>query len=735
MFVTMRNFLLFLLLLFCTVPQYCSAQDNYLLAPAYNTIRIGLLRTDNNVYQPIRNNLDLYLKGRLGEIGQTNHWKYEFTDVDPDEALEKLNGGELDFVFPEIPETFEDDNYLFSERGLGFSILSLYARRDDYSNSIYSAVVMDTKTLGYISNEWSDPLVDFYLKQNRWKTRVVKYSDGRKMMEDLKVGILDLIIADGTRQNDPFVKVIDRVNLLEDSIMTSKNNGLLIEALNTAIFSSEINMPDFESWLKAEYLEPVLRDICRFNEEELRFIKTSKPLKVVFPKEMKPLVFLDQDGQIDGLYPQIIGLLGEYSGLKFEMLLCDSYEEARAMLNDGRANLVFDLMTNANFGEDRIYRTSLAHKEIFVAVAKRGQAVPSHPKVAVFELFSGMDDFIRYRKRDWKITTYPTIKQCLEAVSAGEADFAALPKVMIYNSSVLTFYPNLDEIQGQVAYVPLSLSIYHEQAKIIRNIIDVASVKLDDKYIIQKSIAFSKPDINFAFLLSKYAIPVIAIVTIILMMTGFIVIFMIRNSIHKRQSCILKQKNTELETALKTAERLRISRDSYRVRVETDGLTGLFNKVALETYARERDNLRSSYAETHDDAIIMIDVDHFKEINDTYGHKKGDELLVAVAKILLMVFRNTDRVGRFGGDEFVILMQDVQDNTPYDRIIGEIRQRIRGVLRDSGVENLTLSIGIALSHKDGRDYDEVFAAADKALYEVKVQGRDGYCIAGGPVIH
>lgn len=723
------------LLLWCFyIPQSLCVQSNSSEDTRYTRIKVGILRTGNAVSFSDHYNLDMYFKDRLKEIGQTNHWRYDFIDVSPDEALTKLNQGELDFVFPEIPETFEDDNYLFSERGVGFSLLSLYCREDDTSNNIYSSLIMNTKTLGYFSNEWMDPLVDYYLKKNNWTLNVVKYNDSRQMMRDLKNGVIDLVIADGTRQDETWVKVIDRINVLEDSIMTSKNNKPLIDALNSAVFTTEVNTPDFESWLRSEYIEPLLRDISRYNEAELQFIKVSKPLKVVFAKEMKPLIFVDKDNEITGVYAEIIRLLREESGMKFDILMADSSAQVSEMLNDGRANIIFSIKHDLNDEDNGGYISNIIHKELFVAVAKRGRAVTGYPKVAVFDLFSGISEFLGHKRYEWTIRPYDSIRECLDKVRSGDVDFAVLPKSMIYSSSVLTLYPDLDEIQGQVAFIPLCMSIYHDNAKIIKNIIDVASLKLDEKIIIQKNIEKIKPEVNLAFLLSKYAVFVIALVMIILTMIGFTVVFMIRNSIHKRQNHILQVKNTELEQALRTAERLRISRDSYRTKAQTDGLTGLYNKIAIETFGRERDSLNAN-AENHKDALIMIDVDHFKEINDTYGHKKGDELLKAVAAILSKVFRNTDKVGRFGGDEFVILMEDVQDNTPFDRIVNEIRSEIRGILRQSGVENLTLSVGIALSPKDGRDYDEVFASADKALYEVKVQGRDGYCIAGGKVIH
>ncbi|MET0237374.1 MAG: diguanylate cyclase [Kibdelosporangium sp.] len=128
--------------------------------------------------------------------------------------------------------------------------------------------------------------------------------------------------------------------------------------------------------------------------------------------------------------------------------------------------------------------------------------------------------------------------------------------------------------------------------------------------------------------------------------------------------------------------------------------------------------------------VLLLDLDWFKRVNDTYGHLAGDEVLKQLAVTLRAEVRATDSVGRFGGEEFVVLLPD----TSIDQIVG-IAQRIRhrvekltvAAHNDSGqviIEGLSVSAGAAAFPFHGHDLDELLAAADKALYEAKSNGRN-----------
>lgn len=157
--------------------------------------------------------------------------------------------------------------------------------------------------------------------------------------------------------------------------------------------------------------------------------------------------------------------------------------------------------------------------------------------------------------------------------------------------------------------------------------------------------------------------------------------------------------------------------EELRYKVEHDALTGLYNRGAYEKLLEE-------HGREGDIALLWIDVDRFKGINDTYGHDIGDRVLQKVARLLSSGFRATDYACRTGGDEFAVIMSDIvpgQQQVVLDRI-GAVRQGLSDV--SDGLPPVTLSIGVAFS-RQRLEGENLFKMADKALYRVKEAGRNG----------
>ncbi len=133
-------------------------------------------------------------------------------------------------------------------------------------------------------------------------------------------------------------------------------------------------------------------------------------------------------------------------------------------------------------------------------------------------------------------------------------------------------------------------------------------------------------------------------------------------------------------------------------------------------------------------AVMVVDLDHFKEINDKYGHEVGDQVLRAVADRMLQVTRSCDTVARYGGDEFVVLMTDLAN--PADaEIVGERMLDIIGkpIVTTSGELSVSCSIGVSLCPIHGQNLDILLKAADQAMYGVKQDGREGIALIGNDV--
>ncbi len=165
--------------------------------------------------------------------------------------------------------------------------------------------------------------------------------------------------------------------------------------------------------------------------------------------------------------------------------------------------------------------------------------------------------------------------------------------------------------------------------------------------------------------------------------------------------------------------RQKLARESSR-----DPLTGLLNRRGLEKAVRRE--LHQHRSEGLDLTLIMLDVDHFKRFNDTYGHDAGDLVLTSLADLLSHHVRARDILCRYGGEEFMIVMP----NTRIDSVTGHLEQIRRQVpemqleYEGSRLEPVCISLGMAAWKQDAADWDELVRCADTALYAAKEQGRN-----------
>ncbi|MBO5030617.1 MAG: diguanylate cyclase [Lachnospiraceae bacterium] len=153
-----------------------------------------------------------------------------------------------------------------------------------------------------------------------------------------------------------------------------------------------------------------------------------------------------------------------------------------------------------------------------------------------------------------------------------------------------------------------------------------------------------------------------------------------------------------------------------------DKLTGLYNKTAFYTFVAE--TIRN---EEEAGALLFLDLDNFKSVNDLMGHLAGDEILINVAESMKRVFRNNDIIARFGGDEFVVYAQGIDEEVAVNKIQA-LRTEIARVKKECKAEKTGLSvcIGVSVYPSDADNVEELVQRADEAMYQIKQNGKDGY---------
>jgi two-component system cell cycle response regulator len=183
------------------------------------------------------------------------------------------------------------------------------------------------------------------------------------------------------------------------------------------------------------------------------------------------------------------------------------------------------------------------------------------------------------------------------------------------------------------------------------------------------------------------------------------------------------------ERILELEDRLVEARESMRFQATHDRLTSLWNRgVIVELLSRE---VHRSRREKNCTVVMLCDLDHFKKVNDTYGHAAGDDVLREVSRRLHSAVRSYDMVGRYGGEEFLVVLNKCDPASALARA-ENLREAVgsRPVKISGNPLTVTMSVGLALSSEfSGVDVDEIIHRADMALYAAKTAGRN--CVRKG----
>ncbi|MEG1268228.1 MAG: EAL domain-containing protein [Oscillospiraceae bacterium] len=159
--------------------------------------------------------------------------------------------------------------------------------------------------------------------------------------------------------------------------------------------------------------------------------------------------------------------------------------------------------------------------------------------------------------------------------------------------------------------------------------------------------------------------------------------------------------------------------NTMSAQIKTDLMTGLINRVSVEEMISRYLNRTSKTC-----AMLMIDIDNFKKINDSNGHNYGDKVICAVAKKLSSFFRKEDIVARMGGDELAVFVGDISNIEVLESKAHRVCESMSGMMIDGEHADITCSIGIAISSDQAQTFEALYKNADKALYSAKCNGRN-----------
>ena len=688
-------------LMFLTIfsPVNCYARNGK------KVIRVGFYTLDNYQECDENGNYSGYYVDYLREISQYTGWEYEFIHMNYSACLKSLNDRNIDLVCGVDYSSYRTSTLDFSARSALTTHYELYALKDNDAYYYNDYADFDGMSIGVLANCKQLDALDDYAHAHHFSFEKQYFENTAQLEKALEDNTVDAIYA--TSVSHPSEKkILASLPSFPLYFVTFKGNPIMEDLNNAQAVILDVN-PNFDHDLYTTYQRDIRNYRCEFTQDELDYLATAPEITVTCDPSNAPVEFYNETTQtVTGIAADILDLVSQYTGLHFRYIKSDSFSDALSKLQSHEIDMLTALAHDYSWSEQNHALLTTPYLKSSIVVVRNSKP-QSHARniVALPRSFNLTNSVLYNPEYDTEdVVYYDTIEECFQAVLSGSADCTYANN---YNASYMLSqvkYRNLSSTTLTAMTEDASFGLSDQCDPRLLSIINkglacISSEQLDS--IVLQNCSY-KEDPSFLTLVYAYpriSIPIILAVsmTLLSLLLGILLI-------HSR----------------KTKE--------IRVMSETDALTGLYNRRAAEdhiTRQMQEDGRNPDCVRP----LISIDLDKFKQVNDTYGHLEGDALLIAVADTIKTSVRNSDIVGRIGGDEFIVYLGNVTDKKDAEAVADKLCTAIRSLstLKPEWSE-ISASIGISFADRAEIEMEELYIAADKAMYSSKGNGRNQYQI-------
>lgn len=697
------------------------------------SVRIGYLCPDPSVSSNIE--VRHFYGQHLAELAKYLDWTYELVAVTPQDGLTRLRQGDIDLILPMEENPLRQDELSYTRHNFFLDTLALYTREGEKHFHARDLSNLDGASVGLYENRPVNHLFQKFCQENKLNMLVHTYKTQPEILRALYLGEIDLVVDSATNimGEESFLLAFD---LLPTKVAALKKNQHLLDELDAADTKLQQENPEYVQDIHDQFQAYMRPLTTTYTPEESTYIRRSTPLKVAFFDEAPPYVeYTTALDKVQGLYPDLFRLLSNTSGFSFEFSHYATYADAAEALQTGNADLIIDTYSaHVKDYSHFTYTSPLFFQEMtFIGPtsADFSKLTSESHRVALVtrKSPSGLVN-LQHELTGWSFCQYDDIYDCLEAVKRGDADYALIDTLHLQADRTLLMFPTLAIVPTSYMKIPVCIAINKDLPPILKTVLNKSILRISraqvDQLVRNRGLD-THPGFSLSYFFTHYPLQSGLSVGILLLLITTLIFSIHHNSQVQRQQVILTQKNDELEDTLKELWEAQKSRDAYKEKAETDSLTGVLNKSAMEAFAQKA-IARHTYGKKVTDAFIIADLDHFKEANDTHGHQYGDVILKDFAHALIRLTRHRDGVGRFGGDEFVLYLRNIPPAA-----LPDFARRLLAAAHNLDPAQrppLSASIGIAVIDRPDLSYEDIFHQADQALYQVKESGRDGYRIYG-----
>jgi len=445
---------------------------------------------------------------------------------------------------------------------------------------------------------------------------------------------------------------------------------------------------------------------------EQNFIEAHPEITLAGGLSFEPFLINNLKDNVTGFDVDIAQLISRRTGLKINFKLGvwnEIQEKAQRRELDGLSTAVLDEKRAEYFNSSIPYLklTKLVivrhenPREIYSLNDLNGM------KVALQKGNTLFDEVISSSSITVERIYFDSIHEVLKAVAIGDADLTILDESTAYIAQKLGLSDLLDVGFSMASTIELAFLLRND-FPLLTSIVNKGLATISEQEKIEIKNRWFKPmqkQIDYSLFL-KLLVGMLVILTMILYWN-----YSLQRARRETQAALirLEEKDNELKSKNKLLEQLSV----------TDHLTGLYNRIKLDEVLEHEMAKGRRYQDTF--GLLLIDIDWFKQVNDVYGHQAGDHVLIELANILKTYSREVDVVGRWGGEEFLVISPST-DKAGLITLANKLRQTIE-LFDFSIIKSKTASFGITV-YREGDSIQTLISRADKALYTAKENGRN-----------
>ena len=622
-------------------------------------------------------------------------WDYEYITGTSREVYEKFLNGEVDII-ADIPKTQEQKKQmLFSSFPMGNEHYFIFASNTDNSVNFGDSDFLNGKRIALDDKAINIETVKDYLKENNLNCTLVTYSGFSERYVLFQRDEADYFVGSDGFLMSGFspVKEIGSSNFY---FAVNKNRLDLVDDLDYAMAEIFKRDPNFNNQLHSKYYVRKGSKV-NFEKSEYEWARNHDALKIGYRNSTMPYSGYNQKSEeVEGLIKDVMGFAASKIGIALIPVSFDDSNLMGAALLNGEVDVIFPVMDNLWLSEESGYKQTKSITSETMSIVYWGEYKGlknyrsfGYLKGSPFQFF-----YIEKYALAENVKSFDSIPQMLDAVKNGVIDAFVMSTggwshFQKKYSSYADFKSSI--LEDGVGY---SFGVRKDDF-ILLSILNMIIERMDKNQISETVAKYSQVE----------------------------EVYSLKNFIKHHQYIFWGAAFAVLSAILLVGHVLHRDKNqkSYlRYASEHDGLTGVYNRTGFYRVSSQRDESKKNLC------FAIVDIDDFKMINDTYGHEIGDKVIKHVSDLLVASVRSNDVVARYGGDEFIIMMYGLgEESTKVIELKAKyLNERLRKKVGD--LPSITVSIGAAYS-SEGYSKD-LFNKADEALYDTKKRGKSNITV-------